>query len=189
MPVEIEERFLIPKEEFNSSKEHIDRHSVSIFIRQAYLISDPECTLRIRSSLTTEPHPPSNISFITVKGRKEGISCQEFEMEVSKEISEFLFSFIGKNSLVKVRYKYKASDGHIWEIDEFLNDQLKDIVIAEIELKEGNETFVYPPFLSRASKISYDHSFSNSALSRRIRKKNLGTFIRWLCKNIFGLLG
>ena len=61
----------------------------------------------------------------------------------------------------KTRYLVQYQ-GHIWEIDEF-HDNNKGLIVAEIELDDENEVFEKPPWLGE--EVTDDYRYLNSNLA------------------------
>ena len=52
-------------------------------------------------------------------------------------------------------------EGHTYEVDEFYGDN-EGLVMAEVELKHGDEAFARPPFLD--PEVTGDHRFYNKQM-------------------------
>lgn len=129
MGKEIERKFLVNKEKWQ--KVH---KATGTSIRQEYLLAQPERSIHIRRTRQK--------AFLPLKGASNGISQSEFEYEIPREdAKEILDQFPGKE-LTKIRYKIEFQ-GKQWEIDE-LDGENKGLIIAEIELRDQNETSLNP---------------------------------------------
>ena len=149
MGFEIERKFLVHKDKWNLvSKQKKD------FYRQGYLFSDSNKTIRVRQT--------NDKGFITIKGASIGLTRPEFEYEIPREDAEQLLNKFCVFELIKVRYKivYKNK---VWEVDEFLGDNL-GLIVAEIELKHENEQFEMPDWI--ASEVTDDNKYYNSCLAK-----------------------
>ncbi|WP_423127693.1 CYTH domain-containing protein [Gaoshiqia sp. Z1-71] len=153
MPVEIERKFLVHKEQ------------LPVFVRsipmlQAYLCIDPQRTIRVRIA--------DNQAFLTIKGRMKGISRPEFEYPVPLDEAKELLALAVGYPVEKVRNEV-YEHGKKWEVDVFegLNSGL---ILAEIELESPDEEIVFPEWV--AEEVSADMRFYNSQLS-------LNPFTRW----------
>lgn len=134
MPVEIERKFLVNKERWNLvEKPKINR------IKQGYLLTDPNKTIRVRLKNTK--------GYITIKGLSVGATRQEFEYEIPRKDAEQLLEKFSVSNLEKNRYEilYK---GKLWEVDEFLGDN-SGLIIAEIELNNESEIFELPNWIEK----------------------------------------
>ena len=132
--MEIERKFLV-KGEFKT------RASKKTLIRQGYLSSVPERTVRVR--LTGDK------GFITVKGpgNATGISRFEWEKEILGNEAEELLKICEPGIINKTRFLVK-SGGHTFEIDEFYGDN-EGLIIAELELNSEDEVFSKPEWLGK----------------------------------------
>ena len=118
------------------------------------MFSDSNKTIRVRQT--------NDKGFITIKGASIGLTRPEFEYEIPREDAEQLLNKFCVFELIKVRYKivYKNK---VWEVDEFLGDNL-GLIVAEIELKHENEQFEMPDWI--ASEVTDDNKYYNSCLAK-----------------------
>ena len=145
MAQEIERKFLVRGDAW-----HTDNGTL---IRQGYLYSGINGVVRVR---TTGEH-----AYLTVKGRKFGISRLEFEYEIPlAEANEMLDKLCFKPLIEKVRHEVPM-DGFTWEIDEFLGENA-GLVVAEIELEDENQEFLKPDWVG--IEVSNDVRYLNSNL-------------------------
>ena len=153
--IEIERKFLVNSFEF---KEVAIRKSI---IKQGFLNSDPERTVRVRLS--------NNVGLLTVKGLSsdDGLVRFEWEKELSKEDAESLLKLCEKGIIDKARYEIKVGN-HIIEVDEFYGDN-EGLIVAEIELNSENEVFEKPHWI--AEEVTGDIRYYNSQLSKQPYKK------------------
>lgn len=147
MPLEIERKFLIKN---NSWENHV---SQQVSIKQGYLSTDPERTVRIRIS--------NDNAFITIKGKSKGATRSEFEYAIPIHDAQELLKLCIPNIIEKVRYLIKHGD-HTWELDVFKGKH-HGLVIAEIELNSENEKFDLPIWVGE--EVTGDVRFYNSYLS------------------------
>jgi len=148
MGKEIERKFLLNREKWLA----IDKPSGQHF-RQGYILTDPNKTIRVR---TTETQ-----GFLTIKGISVGASRSEYEYEIPlHEASELLDNF-ATSELEKIRYviTYKEK---VWEIDEFLGDNF-GLMVAEIELISEDEEFDLPEWIDQ--EVTEDQKYYNSNLT------------------------
>ena len=130
----------------------------SFDIKQGYLCSDPERTVRVRIR--------DDKGFITIKGKgnDSGTTRFEWEKEIAREEAESLLSLAQPGIIDKTRYLVKNADGvHVWEVDEF-HDRHEGLVMAEIELSDENEPFDRPSWLGK--EVTGDPRYYNSYLSK-----------------------
>ncbi len=148
MGIEIERKYLVNKEKWNKVSKP-EKH----FYRQGYLLTEPDKTIRVR---VTDTH-----GYITIKGHSIGISRTEFEYEIPQKDAIQLLDNFTKSVIAKVRYKITYKN-KLWEVDEFLEDNL-GLIIAEIELKNENEKYELPDWVGQ--DVTNDERFYNSFLS------------------------
>jgi len=132
MGKEIERKFLV------KSSQYKDQAIKEIRIQQGYLSSHPERVVRIRIT--------DNQAFITIKGKGE-ISRFEWEKEITFKEGEELIKLSEPGIIDKTRFLV-PSESHMFEVDEFYGEN-EGLVIAEVELKSENETFVLPNWLGK----------------------------------------
>ncbi|GGI56146.1 CYTH domain-containing protein [Winogradskyella haliclonae] len=147
---EIERKFLVKSEAFK------DASSNSYQIKQGFLNSHPERTVRIRLK--------KDKGILTVKGKSssDGLSRFEWEKDISKEDAEALLVLCEKGIIDKTRYEIKVGN-HMFEVDEFYGDN-EGLIIAEIELNSETEPFEKPEWLGE--EVTGDVKYYNSNLSQ-----------------------
>lgn len=146
--IEIERKFLVLNDSY---KEKSFSHS---FIRQGYLCSNSERTVRVRMR--------DDRAYLTIKGPtpEGGLPCYEFEKEITLEESKQLMLLCEPGSIDKVRWLVKSGK-HTFEVDEFLDDN-KGLVMAEVELSSVNENVIIPDFIGK--EVTGDPRYFNSYL-------------------------
>ena len=147
MSIEIERKFLVVSDTW---KNHV---SGQFQLKQGYLQSAPERTIRIRTS--------NKEGFITIKGKTEGITRTEYEYPIPFSEALSLLALSENPPIEKVRYL--VSHGSLtWEVDVFegLNSGL---VLAEVELQHENQEIDLPDWIG--AEVSSDPRFYNSTLS------------------------
>jgi adenylate cyclase len=145
---EIERKFLINLEKWqNANKSAGERY------RQGYLFLDPLKTVRVRTTETK--------GFLTIKGPTTGATRLEYEYEIPMAEATELLNNFAVSELSKIRYKllYKNK---IWEIDEFLGDNV-GLFVAEIELKSEDEQFDIPEWAEQ--EVTGEKKYYNSSLT------------------------
>lgn len=148
MGVEIERKYLILQEKWDNLVK-----PEGLFFRQGYLLTDPNKTIRIRLTETT--------GYLTIKGLSVGASRPEFEYEIPKDEAKELLDKFSVAEIEKIRYKIPFGN-KVWEIDEFLGDNL-GLIVAEIELESEVEKFDLPNFIGE--EVTGDEKYYNSSLS------------------------
>jgi len=150
MNIEIERKFLVKN--LNYKSESFEKK----YIKQGYLNSDKNRTVRIRVS--------NNTGFITIKGKsnKNGTSRFEWEKEIPVTEAEELLLLCEPTIIEKTRYLIKVGY-HTFEVDEFAGDN-SGLVVAEIELNTEDEVFEKPDWLSK--EVTGDLKYYNSNISK-----------------------
>lgn len=150
MALEIERKFLVACDAYKTEAISEKR------IVQGFLNTHPERTVRIRIH--------GERGYITVKGKsnKTGTTRFEWEKEIEMQEARSLLKLCEEGVIDKVRYEVRV-ENHIFEVDEFFGNN-KGLVIAEIELKSENETFVKPPWLGK--EVTGEVKYYNSNLSK-----------------------
>ena len=102
------------------------------------------------------------MAFLTIKGVSDASGTTRFEWEKEidlKDAKELMI--LCENGIIEKNRFYHNLGNHIIEIDEFLGNN-KGLVIAEIELKNKNETFLKPNYLG--IEVTNDKKYYNSSL-------------------------
>lgn len=127
--------------------------------RQGYLSTDPERTVRVRS--THDHGSGTQHGYFTVKGKMVGVSRSEYEYEIPIEDAQELLDQLCRRPLIeKIRYRV-VQDDVTWEIDEFLGENA-GLVVAEVELQDPDQLFTKPDWIER--EVTGDPRYSNSNL-------------------------
>jgi CYTH domain-containing protein len=152
--VEIERKFLVKSDDF------INQAISEEYIVQGFLNTHPERTVRVRIK--------GDKGFLTVKGKSNasGISRFEWEKEIDKKGAEELLQLCEHRVLQKTRYVIPHGN-HIFEVDEFHKEN-EGLIMAEIELKDENESFERPDWLGE--EVTGDVKYYNSQLSKQTYK-------------------
>jgi CYTH domain-containing protein len=148
MAKEIERKFLVRGEDW--------RHG-SIFEHccQGYLVSNSNCTVRIRIL--------GERAYVTIKGKTEGITRPEYEYEIPFGDAEEMLNCLCIHPLIVKRRFTTWFYGNKWQIDEFLQDN-KGLILAEIELKSENQQIHLPPWVG--DEVSHDPRYYNINLTK-----------------------
>lgn len=149
MGQEIERKYLITGE-FKS------KAIKSLQIKQGYLSSIPERTVRVRIQ--------NDQGFLTIKGsnKKNSISRFEWEKEITKEEANELIQLCEVGIIDKIRYIIPFGD-KIIEVDEFYGEN-EGLILAEIELDDENENIEKPNWLGK--EVTDDIKYYNSMLMK-----------------------
>ena len=148
MSLEIERKFLVKNHSWRAEAVR------SVTIRQNYLSGKPAVRVRLADGR----------GFLTVKGRVEGtrISRLEYEYEIPPSDAEEMLKFLCRGyEISKICYLVPFA-GKTWEVDEF-SGWNEGLFLAELELEQENESFVFPPWLGR--EVTGNPAYSNSALA------------------------
>ncbi len=146
MAIEIERKFLV--------KDGWRPEGEPIHLRQGYLPLTGPIIVRIRQQ--------DNRAFLTLKGRTDGITRNEYEYEIPPQDAEELLMRCQKSIVEKSRYLVTEGN-YTWEVDVFFgaNDGL---IVAELELSSEDEEFERPEWL--AAEVSNDPRYYNANLAK-----------------------
>lgn len=147
---ETERKFLVTSMDFKT--ETLDNSR----ILQGFLSTDPHRTVRVRIN--------GEKGFITIKGgsNESGLSRFEWEKEIEIGEAEQLLNLCLPGKIEKIRHLVR-SGSHIFEVDEFLNEN-QGLIIAEIELNYEDEKFETPAWLGK--EVTGEIKYYNSQLSQ-----------------------
>lgn len=149
MGKEIERKYIVKKEIWESFTK-----PVPSLIRQGYLLITDETTIRVRYTETK--------GTITIKGKQQGISRDEYEYEIPLDEAKEIFENHCPKTISKNRYKIPVGSV-IWEVDEYINN-LSGLVIAEVELaNEDQKIDILPEWIGE--EVTMDIKFSNAFLA------------------------
>lgn len=124
-------------------------------IIQGFLSSAPGRTVRVRIR--------NDKGYLTVKGPAQGLTRFEWEKEIPADEARQLLTLCEPGAIDKTRHLVPASDGHVWEVDEFHGDN-EGLVVAEIELEAEDEPFVRPAWVGE--EVTGDRRYYNSSLTK-----------------------
>jgi len=155
MAIEIERKFLVHKEMWNSAR----INATCTAYKQGYLQATPNCTVRVRQA--------GEKAFLTVKGKTDGMSRLEFEYEIPLSDLTGLLPLCSGPLVEKNRCTI-VYETKLWEVDEFLGDN-EGLIIAEIELNSKDEVFSIPEWIDK--EVTGDKRYYNSFLSVNPYKK------------------
>jgi adenylate cyclase len=148
MGVEIERKFLPAGEGWRALGE-------PVLLRQGYLCSDPDRTVRVRVE--------DGQGVMTIKGRSVGAARGEWEYPIPLADANELLDRLCEQPLIE-KYRRRIPVGrHVWEVDEFLGANA-GLVVAEIELGAEDEAFERPDWIGQ--EVTEDRRYFNSSLVR-----------------------
>ena len=146
MGVEIERKFLLAGDAWRALGE-------PVLLRQGYLSSDPERTVRVRVE--------GGQGMLTIKGRSVGAVRGEWEYPIPLPDANDLLDRLCQQPLIE-KYRRRIAVGkHLWEVDEFLGAN-EGLVVAEIELGAEDEAFDKPGWVGE--EVTHERRYFNSSL-------------------------
>jgi len=148
MGKEIERKFLVDHHKWSTLTKPVGKN-----FRQGYLLTDPDKTIRVRTTSTK--------GFLTIKGKNVGATRTEFEYEIPHEEATALLNDFSGSELSKIRYEIEHSN-KVWEVDVFLGHN-EGLVVAEIELISEDESFELPEWIDQ--EVTHDQKYYNSNLT------------------------
>ena len=148
MPLEIERKFLLNHEKWNT----LPKPEGTVY-RQGYLLNDKNKTIRVRISDTN--------AFITIKGKTTGATRSEFEYAIPLADAKQLLDNLSDSEVSKTRYNIYYKD-KLWEVDVFHGEN-EGLIVAEIELTSEDEPFERPGWVT--TEVTGDPKYYNANLS------------------------
>jgi CYTH domain-containing protein len=101
--------------------------------------------------------------YLTIKGKTEGISRQEFEYVIPLEDAALMLENLCKKPLIeKIRHRI-CLENLTWEVDEFLGDN-QGLIMAEIELEQEEQVITIPDWIGQ--EVTGDERYYNSNLQK-----------------------
>lgn len=146
MGVEIERKFLLTGDAWRKLGE-------PVLLRQGYLSSDPERTVRVRTEGAQ--------GTLTIKGRSTGATRGEWEYPIPLADANELLERLCQQPIIEKYRRRIAYAGNIWEVDEFLGANA-GLVVAEIELASEDQIFDKPDWVG--AEVTHDRRYFNSSL-------------------------
>ncbi len=144
MALEVERKFLVTGDQW--------RRAEGVVLRQGYLCTRPESTVRVRVE--------GGKATLAVKGINRGAARTEFEYEIPPEDAGELLRLCEQPLVEKVRRRVEH-DGLVWEVDEFLGDN-RGLVVAEVELDREDRPLTKPSWVGE--EVTHDPRFYNANL-------------------------
>ncbi|MDK6077790.1 CYTH domain-containing protein [Massilia varians] len=148
MGVEIERKFLPSGDAWRQLGE-------PVLLRQGYLCSDPERTVRVRIE--------GEEGRLTIKSKGSGVRRGEWEYPIPLPEAQELLDTLCERPLVEKYRRRIEHAGFTWEVDEFLGENA-GLVVAEIELPSEDTVFARPDWIGW--EVSGDKRYYNSSLIR-----------------------
>ena len=148
MAKEIERKFLV------TDTSYIGRAESAVRIRQTYLSTNPDATVRLRIA--------GDKAWITVKGRNAGAVRDEWEYPIPvSDAEEMAERLAGGFAIDKTRYVVDH-EGWKWEIDCF-HGRHEGLTVAEIEMPSADSNPPLPDFVGQ--EVTGDPRYYNSTLA------------------------
>ncbi|NHZ38264.1 CYTH domain-containing protein [Massilia rubra] len=148
MGVEIERKFLLVGDAWRSLGE-------PVLLRQGYLSTDPDRTVRVRIE--------GEGATLTIKGRSEGATRGEWEYPVPLADAGELLDRLCQQPIIEKYRRRITFAGNVWEVDEFLGANA-GLMFAEIELASEDQAFDKPDWIGE--EVTHDRRYFNSSLIR-----------------------
>ncbi|MEJ7806702.1 MAG: CYTH domain-containing protein [Telluria sp.] len=146
MGVEIERKFLVTGDAWRTMGK-------PVLLRQGYLSSDPDRTVRVRVE--------NDGGTVTIKGRSVGATRGEWEYPIPLADANELLDRLCQQPIIEKYRRRIEFDGNIWEVDEFLGANA-GLVVAEIELASEDQAFEKPDWIG--DDVTHDRRYFNSSL-------------------------
>jgi adenylate cyclase len=148
MGIEIERKFLVLGQDWRGM-------GSKALLRQGYLSSKPERTVRVRVE--------GENAQITIKGKSLGATRPEWEYPIPLADANALLDTLCEQPMIE-KFRYRIPyEGMTWEVDEFLGENA-GLIVAEIELADENQAFNKPSWIGE--EVTSDPRYFNSSLLR-----------------------
>ena len=146
---EVERKFLVTSNTFKAEAKS------ELEIKQGFLSTDPERTVRVRLQ--------DGSGKITVKGISDqaGISRFEWEHDITEQEAGQLLQLCTGIIITKTRYRIPYGT-HVFEVDVFEGPNA-GLIVAEVELQDPDEPFEKPSWLGK--EVTGDPKYYNAQLS------------------------
>ena len=148
MGVEIERKFLLAGDGWRALGE-------PVLLRQGYLSSNPERTVRVRIE--------GGQGTMTIKGKSIGATRGEWEYPIPLADANELLDRLCEQPIIEKYRRRIPFAGNVWEVDEFLGAN-QGLVVAEVELDAEEQQFDKPEWI--AAEVTDDVRYFNSSLIR-----------------------
>jgi len=146
--MEIERKYLVDIKK-------IDLHKIQgEYIVQGYLSSNPSVRIRVKGINSQYK------SYITIKGKREGISRLEYEYEIPFKDAYDIIDKLCDKTIKKYR-KIVEYNGQNFEVDVFTEDNY-GLIMAELELESEDQKIDLPDWILK--EVTYDNRYYNSNL-------------------------
>lgn len=156
MGIEIEKKFLIVNDSWKAQVYKTTR------MAQGYL-NDMNAMREGTQKASVRVRIAGEQAFLNMKSRELGHTRQEFDYQIPVADAEALLKLCMGGLIDKQRH-YVKHDGFIWEVDEFLGDNL-GLFVAEIELPDADAVFERPQW--SGTEVTDKIRYYNLALAER----------------------
>ena len=148
MGVEIERKFLLVGDAWHALGQ-------PVLLRQGYLSSNPDRTVRVRTEGAQ--------GTITIKSKSVGATRGEWEYPIPLADANELLERLCEQPIIEKYRRRIVIGAHTWEVDEFLGVN-QGLVVAEIELDAEDQQFDRPDWIGM--EVTDDRRYFNSSLIR-----------------------
>ena len=155
MAIETEFKFLVHKDLWNQVIPN-----KSLDIRQGYLYSDENKTVRVRTK--------GEKGYLTIKGKTSGASRPEYEYEIPLDEAIELLNLFCPERIEKTRHEVLFA-GNKWEVDVFQGAN-EGLIVAELEVESETDAFEKPSWIGE--NVTDDSRYANSNLIKN-------PFVNW----------
>ncbi len=156
MAIEIERKFLVSSDGWRAAA-----HAV-LPMAQGYL-NDLAAMDSGAMKASVRVRIAGDAAHLNLKSRELGHTRQEFEYPIPVADARALLT-LSVGRLVDKRRHLVRVGSHLWEVDEFLGDNV-GLVVAEIELVDADEVFDPPGWLG--AEVTDESRYYNLALASR----------------------
>lgn len=161
MPIEIERKFLVTGDAWRAAARKVVPMAQGYLNDLAAMDADSRGSGAMKTSVRVRI--AGDEAFLNLKSRELGHTRQEFDYPIPVDDARALLELC-VGGLVDKRRHYVDFEGHLWEVDEFLGDNV-GLVVAEIELDAADEVFARPDWLG--AEVTDEARYYNLALASR----------------------
>ena len=148
---EIERKYLVASEGWRAEV------AKSTDLRQGYLLTDPERTVRVRTK--------GERAYLTLKGKADDrhgtLLRREFEYEIPLDDAHEILGNLCPGPLIEKTRHLVEHDGLTWEIDEFRGHNA-GLIVAEVELESETREPSLPAWVGQ--EVTDDPRYLNANL-------------------------
>lgn len=156
MGIEIERKFLLAGDGWRSAA-HEAVSMAQGYLNDLHAVDSGAMNASVRVRIEGEQ------ARLNIKSRELGASRQEFDYLIPMADARALLALCVGGVIDKRRHLVLHA-GHLWEVDEFLGDNV-GLLVAEIELDREDESFERPSWLG--VEATYSARYYNLALASR----------------------